>query len=51
VIAAGYGEVTPGDIAKMRDHGLSGSALRKASGLSHRPTVDELIRLRDSGVL
>ena len=36
VVAAGYGEVSPGDLAKMHDHGLSGSSLRKASALSHR---------------
>ena len=49
--AAGRGEVSPGEIARMRDHGLSGSALRRAATLSHKPTVDEIIRLRDSGVL
>jgi hypothetical protein len=51
VVAAGYGAVSPGEIAKMSDHGLSGPALRKAQALGRKLNVDEIIRLRDSGAL
>jgi hypothetical protein len=34
---------------RMRDHGLSAAAGRRAAVLGRKLTVDEIIRLRDSG--
>ena len=49
IVAMGYGDFTPHDLARLRDHGLSAEAVRRAASLGHKLTVDEIIRLRDSG--
>jgi hypothetical protein len=51
VVALGYGDQPAQDIVKMRDHGVSAGALRRAGSLRRRLSVDELIRLRDSGTI
>jgi hypothetical protein len=45
----GYGDVTPHDLARLRDHGVSADAVRRAKSVGAKPSVDEIIRLRDSG--
>jgi hypothetical protein len=35
----------------MRDHGLSAETLRRANGVGRKLSVDEIIRLRDTGAL
>ena len=45
LVTLGYGDLPASDIVKMRDRGLSASALRHASAMGHRLTV----RTRPSG--
>jgi len=51
VVALGYGQLPPGEIARMRDHGVTASTIRRAQQLTGRPSVDEIIRLRDLGTI
>jgi hypothetical protein len=51
VVGQGYGDLTVAEVARLRDHGISGHDLRKAAGLGRKLSADDIIRLRDSGVI
>jgi hypothetical protein len=50
---AGYGGLSADQLIVLRDHGVDAEYVQHVRRLfanGHKPTVDELIRLRDSGI-